>query len=203
LIAPRKRVANDVALKRAGIALVITGSNMSGKSTLLRAIGVNTVLALAGGPVCARRLVIGPVRVAASMRVRDSLAEGVSRFYAEVRKLKAVIDRARSARIPATLFLLDEVLHGTNSRERLIGARKIVRELVACGAMGGVSTHDLALGEMEAELPGAVVNVHFEEQVSGDTMTFDYVLRPGVVHSSNALRIMRMVGIDVVTVEGG
>ena len=203
LIAPRKRVANDVALKGAGIALVITGSNMSGKSTLLRAIGVNTVLALAGGPVCARRLVIGPVRVAASMRVRDSLAEGVSRFYAEVRKLKAVIDRARSGRIPATLFLLDEVLHGTNSRERLIGARAIVRELVACGAMGAVSTHDLALGEMEAELPGAVVNVHFEEQVSGDTMTFDYVLRPGVVHSSNALRIMRMVGIDVVTVEGG
>jgi hypothetical protein len=203
LIAPGKRVANDVALKGSGTALVITGSNMSGKSTLLRAIGVNTVLALAGGPVCARRLVIGPVRLASSMRVRDSLAEGVSRFYAEVRKLKAVIDRARSGRVPATLFLLDEVLHGTNSRERLIGARAIVRELVACGALGGVSTHDLALGDMETELPGAVVNVHFEEQVVGDTMTFDYVLRPGVVHSSNALRIMRMVGIDVVTVEGG
>jgi ABC-type multidrug transport system fused ATPase/permease subunit len=203
LIAPGKRVANDVALRAPGTALVITGSNMSGKSTLLRAIGVNAVLALAGGPVCARRLVIGPVRVAASMRVRDSLAEGVSRFYAEVRKLKAVIDRARSGRIPATLFLLDEVLHGTNSRERLIGARAIVRELVACGAMGGVSTHDLALGDMEKELPGAVVNVHFEEQVAGDRMTFDYKLRPGVVHSSNALRIMRMVGIDVVTVEGG
>ena len=200
LIAPRKRVTNDVALKGSGNALVITGSNMSGKSTLLRAIGVNAVLALAGGPVCARRLVLGPVRVAASMRVRDSLAEGVSRFYAEVRKLKAVIERARETRIPATLFLLDEVLHGTNSRERLIGARAIVRELVARGAMGGVSTHDLALGEMETELPGAVVNVHFEEQVSGDTMTFDYKLRPGVVHSSNALRIMRMVGIDVVDV---
>ena len=98
--------------------------------------------------------------------------------------------------------MLDEVLHGTNSRERLIGARAIVRELVACGAMGAVSTHDLALGDMETELPGAVVNVHFEEQVAGDTMTFDYELRPGVVHSSNALRIMRMVGIDVVMVDG-
>ncbi len=199
LIAAGKRVVNDVVLRGPGSALVITGSNMSGKSTLLRAIGVNAVLALAGGPVCARRLVLGPVRVAAGMRVRDSLSE-VSRFYAEVRKLKAVIERARETRIPATLFLLDEVLHGTNSRERLIGARAIVRELVARGAMGGVSTHDLALGDVEQELPGAVVNVHFEEQVSGDTMTFDYKLRPGVVHSSNALRIMRMVGIDVVDV---
>lgn len=200
LIAPGKRVCNDVAFAGPGSALVITGSNMSGKSTLLRAIGVNAVLALAGGPVCAGKLTLGPVRVAASMRVRDSLSEGVSRFYAEVRKLKAVIERAREARIPATLFLLDEVLHGTNSRERLIGARAIVRELVARGAMGGVSTHDLALGDVEGELPGSVVNVHFEEQVTGDTMTFDYKLRPGVVHSSNALRIMRMVGIDVVDV---
>jgi hypothetical protein len=201
LIAPGKRVDNDVMLSGAGATLVITGSNMSGKSTLLRAIGVNAVLALAGGPTCAKRLTIGPIRVAASMRVRDSLAEGVSRFYAEVRKLKAVIERARAARVPATLFLLDEVLHGTNSRERLIGARAIVRELVACGAMGGVSTHDLALGDLETELAGRATNVHFEEQVHGDTMTFDYVLRPGVVKSSNALRIMRMVGIDVVKPE--
>jgi hypothetical protein len=200
LIAPKKRVCNDVALRGPGTALVITGSNMSGKSTLLRAIGVNAVLALAGGPVCAKRLVLGPVRVAASMRVRDSLAEGVSRFYAEVRKLKGVIERARALRVPATLFLLDEVLHGTNSRERLIGARAIVHELIARGAMGGVSTHDLALGDLEEALPGAVKNVHFEEQVEGDTMTFDYRLREGVVHSSNALRIMRMVGIDVVDV---
>jgi len=202
LLPPGKRIDNDVSLPRGGTVLVITGSNMSGKTTLLRAIGVNAVLALAGGPACARRLVLGPVRVASSMRVRDSLAEGVSRFYAEVRKLKAVIERARASRVPATLFLLDEVLHGTNSRERLIGARAIVRELVARGAMGGVSTHDLALGDMETELPGAVMNVHFEEQVSGDTMTFDYKLRPGVVRSSNALRIMRMVGIDVVNVDG-
>jgi hypothetical protein len=200
LLAPAKRVDNDVHLAGSGATLVVTGSNMSGKSTLLRAIGINAVLALAGGPVCARRMVLGPVRVAASMRVRDSLSEGVSRFYAEVRKLKAVIERARAGRVPATLFLLDEVLHGTNSRERLIGARAIVRELVARGALGAVSTHDLALGDLEQELAGSAVNVHFEEQVHGDEMTFDYVLRPGVVKSSNALRIMRMVGIDVVNV---
>jgi hypothetical protein len=201
LLDPEKRRDNDVSLPRGGSALVVTGSNMSGKSTLLRAIGVNAVLALAGGPSCAARLVVGPVRVAASMRVRDSLSEGVSRFYAEVRKLKAVLERARASRVPAALFLLDEVLSGTNARERIIGARAIVRELVRCGAIGAVSTHDLALGEMDAELAGSATNVHFEEQVEGDTMTFDYVLRPGVVQSSNALRIMRMVGIDVVSAD--
>jgi hypothetical protein len=196
LIAATKRVANDVALHGRGEALVVTGSNMSGKSTLLRAIGINAVLARAGAPVCAERLQFGPMAVVTSMRVRDSLEEGVSRFYAEVRKLKRVIDRARSGE--PTLFLLDEILHGTNSRERLIGARAIVRELLARGALGAVSTHDLAIGDLEEELPGKVRNVHFEEQVSGNTMTFDYCLRTGVVHSSNALRIMKMVGIDVV-----
>jgi hypothetical protein len=201
LIDSDHRVDNDVALASPGAVLVITGSNMSGKSTLLRAIGVNAVLALAGGPVCARKLTVGPLRVASSMRVRDSLSEGVSRFYAEVRKLKAVLERARASRVPATLFLLDEVLHGTNSRERLIGARAIVRELVACGAIGGVSTHDLALGDLETELPGSAINVHFEEQVEGDKMTFDHKLRSGVVQSSNALRIMKMVGIDVVKID--
>jgi len=201
LIDVGRRVDNDVSLAGPGAVLVITGSNMSGKSTLLRAIGVNVVLALAGAPVCAGRLNLGPVRVASSMRVRDSLSEGVSRFYAEVRKLKAVLERARASRVPATLFLLDEVLHGTNSRERLIGARAIVRELVACGAMGGVSTHDLALGDLETELPGSAINVHFEEQVEGDRMTFDHKLRSGVVQSSNALRIMKMVGIDVVKID--
>jgi hypothetical protein len=198
LIGAAKRVANDVALHGRGEALVVTGSNMSGKTTLLRAIGVNAVLAQAGAPVCAQRLVFGPMEVVTSMRVRDSLEEGVSRFYAEVRKLKRVIDRARSG--GPTLFLLDEILHGTNSRERLIGARAIVRELLARGAAGAVSTHDLAIGDLEEALPGKVINVHFEEQVSGDTMTFDYKLRRGVVQSSNALRIMRMVGIDVVEV---
>jgi DNA mismatch repair ATPase MutS len=126
------------------------------------------------------------------MRVRDSIEEGVSRFYAELKKLKAVLDSARAA---PTVFLLDEILHGTNSRERLIGARGILKELLALGALGAVSTHDLALGELEGQ---NVVNVHFQEQVANDAMTFDYTLRPGIVQSSNALRLMRIVGLDVV-----
>jgi hypothetical protein len=197
LIAATRRVCNDVTLAGPGTALVVTGSNMSGKSTLLRSMGVNAVLALAGAPVCARRLALGPITVATSMRVSDSLDEGVSRFYAELQKLKRVVDLCRGR--PGVFFLLDEILHGTNSRERLIGARAIVRELLAKGGLGAVSTHDLGIGDLANELPLRVKNVHFEEQVAeDDRMTFDYKLRQGVVQSSNALRLMKIVGIDVV-----
>ncbi|HWL87828.1 MAG TPA: MutS family DNA mismatch repair protein, partial [Polyangiaceae bacterium] len=196
LIAAAKRVNNDVTLARPGTVLLVTGSNMSGKSTLLRALGTNAVLALAGAPVCARTLTLGEVRVATSMRVRDSLSEGVSHFYAELQRLKMVLDMARGER--TVLFLLDEILHGTNTRERLIGARAIVRKLVALKAMGAVSTHDLGIADLESELAGAVKNVHFEEQVNDDKMTFDYKLREGVVQSSNALALMKLVGLDVV-----
>ncbi len=202
LLMPGKRVGNDVAFMGRGSALVVTGSNMSGKSTLLRALGINAVLARTGAPVCADSLEIGRFSVATSMRVRDSLDEGVSRFYAELRKLKVVLDMARASNVEdagrTTFFLLDEILHGTNTRERLIGARALVHELVSLGAVGAVSTHDLALGELSAELPGRVRNVHFEEQVEGETMSFDFALREGVVQSSNALRLMRIVGLDVV-----
>ncbi|MBS2012459.1 MAG: DNA mismatch repair protein MutS [Deltaproteobacteria bacterium] len=209
LIGAEKRVSNDVTLEGRGHALVVTGSNMSGKSTLLRAIGVNAVLARAGAPVCAKKLVIGRLVVATSMRVSDSLDEGTSRFYAELKKLKLVLDLSRSANEPekagdakrvrgTVLFLLDEILHGTNTRERLIGARAILRELLAQSAMGAVSTHDLGLGDLETEMPGRVRNVHFEEQVANDVMTFDYKLRQGIVQSSNALRLMKLVGLDVI-----
>lgn len=200
LLAPGKRVGNDVSLSGRGASLVVTGSNMSGKSTLLRALGTNAVLARTGAPVCAERLVIGRFLVATSMRVRDSLDEGVSRFYAELKKLKIVLDLARRTKGSevCAFFLLDEILHGTNTRERLIGARALVNELVACGASGAVSTHDLALGDLEQAHGGKVRNVHFEEQVDGETMTFDYALRQGVVQSSNALRLMRIVGLDVI-----
>jgi MutS-like protein len=192
-----KRVGNDVSIPAAGRALVVTGSNMSGKSTLLRALGVNIVLATAGAPVCARSMRVGPLRVATSMRVADSLEEGVSHFYAELRRLKRVLDLARDPGRAPVLFLLDEILHGTNSRERVIGACAVVRELLGLKALGAVSTHDLGITALERELGGLVTNVHFEEQVHGDAMTFDYVLRPGIVHSSNALRLMRAVGIAV------
>ncbi len=197
LIADDHRVGNDVSLPSAARALVVTGSNMSGKSTLLRAIGANAVLAFAGAPVCARTLTIGPARVATSMRIEDSLEQGVSHFYAELRRLKRVLDLARGAEGGPALFLLDEILHGTNSRERVIGACAVVRELLDRGALGAVSTHDLGITALERALGGRVHNVHFEEQVEGEKMTFDYVLKPGIVQSSNALRLMRAVGIDV------
>jgi DNA mismatch repair ATPase MutS len=132
------------------------------------------------------------------MRIEDSLERGVSHFLAELRRLKRVLDLAYEAGRPPVLFLLDEILHGTNSRERVIGACAVVRELLAAGAFGAVSTHDLGITALERELGDRVHNVHFEEQVQGEAMTFDYALRPGVVQSSNALRLMRAVGISVV-----
>jgi hypothetical protein len=195
LIQDDRRVGNDVHLSGAGRALVVTGSNMSGKSTLLRAMGVNAVLAMMGAPVCARAMRIGPLRVATSMRVQDSLAQGVSHFYAELQRLKRVVDMAHGPGSDAVLFLLDEILHGTNSRERVLGATAVVRDLLAHRALGAVSTHDLGITALERELRGSVENVHFEEQVEGTAMTFDYVLRAGVVQSSNALRLMRAIGL--------
>jgi DNA mismatch repair ATPase MutS len=205
LIEADKRVSNDVTMAGPGHALVVTGSNMSGKSTLLRAVGINVVLANAGAPVCAKSMRVGRLVVATSMRVSDSLDEGTSRFYAELKKLKLVLDLARKTKKGdlhgTVLFLLDEILHGTNTRERLIGARAILRELLKLGAMGAVSTHDLGLGDLEGEMPEQVRNVHFEEQVAGEVMTFDYKLRTGIVQSSNALRLMKIVGLDVIETE--
>ncbi len=201
LIEAGKRVSNDVIVPGPSHGLVVTGSNMSGKSTLLRAIGINVVLANAGAPVCAKSLRLGRLVVASSMRVSDSLDEGTSRFYAELKKLKLVLDLARKTQSGAeqgtVLFLLDEILHGTNTRERLIGARAILRELLRLGAMGAVSTHDLGLGDLATSMPDQVVNIHFQEQVTGEIMTFDYLLRQGIVQSSNALRLMQIVGLDV------
>lgn len=199
LVPASRRVCNDVTGLEAGHALVVTGSNMSGKSTLLRSIGVSTAMAMAGAPVCAEKLVLGPVRLVTSMRVSDSLSEGASRFYAELRRLSLVTKMA--AKAPGVLFLLDEVLYGTNARERLIGSRATLAWLLDHGALGAVSTHDLALAdlanEMKNPLAGKAKNVHFEEQVVGDAMSFDYKLREGVVKSSNALRLMKQLGLPV------
>jgi len=202
LIAVDKAVKNGVTLDGQGFVLLVTGSNMSGKSTLLRAMGTNVVLALAGAPVRASSMRTTSFAVWTSMRVRDSLSAGVSHFFAELRRLKAVSDAADAADPGRpVLFLLDEILHGTNSRERHLGAQAIVRRLVTRRACGAISTHDLSLASLEQELPGKVRNVHFREQVEKvdgvETMTFDYRLREGVVTSSNALRLMRIVGLDV------
>jgi hypothetical protein len=190
----RGAVANPVALGGAGPrALLVSGSNMSGKSTYLRTVGVNVVLALAGTVVPAARLRLTPLRPGATLRIQDSLAAGRSRFYAEITRLRALADAARGE-IPL-LFLLDEILHGTNSHDRRVGAEAIVRGLVARGAVGLVTTHDLALTEMGAG-PG-VANVHFEDQIVEGRIAFDYRLRPGVVTHSNAIALMRAVGLEV------
>ena len=174
---------------------MITGSNMSGKSTLLRSMGTAAVLALAGAPVCASRLKLSVMSVRTSMRIKDSLEQGVSHFYAELGRLKAVVDAVRAG--DRVLFLLDEVLHGTNSRERQIGAKAVVLYLLRRGAVGAVSSHDLGLASLAEESHGRVRNVHFEELVEDGKMTFDYTLKPGVVRTANALRLMKLIGIDV------
>jgi hypothetical protein len=201
LIPAPRRVSNDVSLTEGGTALLVTGSNMSGKSTLLRAMGINAVLALAGAPVCARRLTLAECQVRSSMRIKDSLEEGVSHFYAELGRLKGIVDAANAGE--RVLFLLDEVLHGTNSRERNLGAKAVVSHLLDKGAIGAVSSHDLGLSDLEAESGGRVMNVHFQELVEGDKMIFDYKLKPGVVTSSNALRLMKLIGIAVALPDDG
>jgi hypothetical protein len=188
-------VANDVSLGDAPRLLLVSGSNMSGKSTLLRSVGVAAVMAQAGAPVRARRLALSPLAVGASLRVFDSLQEGHSHFYAEIRRLRQIVELMSGGR--PVLFLLDEILHGTNSHDRRIGAEAVVRTLVARGAIGLVTTHDLALAQIAADLGPRAANVHFEDQVEDGVMRFDYRMRPGVVTRSNALALMRAVGLEV------
>ena len=195
LIAADARVANDVALQGRGYALVVTGSNMAGKSTLLRALGSAVALALAGGPVIATRMRLMPVRMRASMRIADSLQAGSSYFHAELERLRIVIAEAEEE--PPILFLLDELLRGTNARARHRGARAVVLHLLARGALGIVATHDVALSELEQELDGKVRNTHFTDVIEDGEMIFDYRLRPGVVRTSNALRLLSMAGVEV------
>jgi hypothetical protein len=201
LLPPARAVGNDVVVGPPGSFLLVTGSNMSGKSTLLRAIGVNCVLAQMGAPICGERLCLPPLTVASSMRVQDSLSQGVSFFMAELRGLKAVVDLADLARqtvATPVLYLLDEILQGTNTAERQIAARHVIRRLLDAGAIGAVSTHDLTLAAA-SDLSTAAVAVHFTESFSrgpeGPSMQFDYKLRPGVATSTNALKLMEIVGL--------
>ncbi|HEX2877920.1 MAG TPA: DNA mismatch repair protein MutS [Polyangiaceae bacterium] len=194
LIEANARVGNTVSLLEPGTALLITGSNMSGKSTLLRAMGLAQVMALAGAPVCASAFRGSALTVRSSLRISDSLEQGVSHFYAELAKLKAAVETARSTHV---LFLLDEILHGTNSVERQIGARWVLSELLQTGSIGAVSTHDTALCQLSGTLMQRVSQVHLRETVDSERMTFDYLLRPGPVQGGNALRLMRTLGLNV------
>jgi hypothetical protein len=199
LIEESRVVRNDVRIGGAAPAgprvLVVSGSNMSGKSTLLRTLGVNAVLAQAGAPVRARRLRMSSLAVGASIRVTDSLQGGVSGFYAEILRLRQILDA--TARPLPVLFLIDEFLHGTNSHDRRIGAEALVRGLVERGAIGLITTHDLALAEIADPLGERVANVHFEDHLEDGRMVFDYAMRPGVVRKSNAIELMRSVGLEI------
>jgi len=205
LLADGTRVGNDVTVGPPGSFLLVTGSNMSGKSTLLRALGVNVTLGQAGGPVCAAALTLPPLALGTSILVEDSLADGVSFFYAELLRLKQVVDLADRTRAEGRtlLYLLDEVLRGTNSRERRVAVARVLAHLLDAAAIGAVSTHDLELGAAP-EIAAAARAVHFRETIvppSGDgaeraSMTFDYRLRPGPATTTNALALLAAVGLD-------
>lgn len=188
-------VRNDLTLSQELQIIIISGPNMAGKSTFVRAVGVNAVLAQCGAPVRAQRLVMSPLAVSASICVLDSLQGGVSRFYAEITRLKQIADLAKG---PApVLFLLDELFSGTNSHDRRIGTESMVRNLVGRGAIGMVTTHDLALTQIADSLGTRAANFHFEDHLKNGELHFDYRLCPGIVQTSNALQLMRSIGLEV------
>ena len=194
LLPPTGCVRNDVRLDDRTRVLLVSGSNMSGKSTLLRAVGVNAVLALAGGPVRAAALTLTRLNVAATMRVQDSLSDGKSRFFAEVVRVRSALDAAKRGPL---LFLFDELFAGTNSADRVRGATGVLRALLDTGAIGLLTTHDLAVTNVPPEVAALVSNVHFADSWEGGEMRFDYVMRPGVVPHTNGVALMRAVGLDV------
>jgi hypothetical protein len=195
LLPAARMVPNDVHLGVGTQLLVVSGSNMSGKSTLLRTVGINAVLALAGAPVRAASLRLSPLAIGATLRIQDSLLEGRSRFYAEITRIRELADVA-SGPIPL-LFLLDELFHGTNSHDRLAGAAGVLRSLLDRGAIGLITTHDLAVTAVADALAPRAANVHFQDWFDGAEMKFDYLMKPGPVTHSNALALMRAVGLEI------
>jgi hypothetical protein len=196
LIPDTHRVTNDLALESLGTVLLVTGSNMSGKSTFLRTLGINLCLAQAGAPVCASFFEWTWVRLVCCIRVDDSLEAGLSFFYAEVKRLKTLLDATADRDRPPVLFLIDEIFKGTNNRERLIGSRSFITALAQSNGFGLVTTHDLELTDLDNTVPG-LLNVHFQETVAAGALQFDYKLRPGPCPTTNALRIMELEGLPV------
>ncbi|WP_157578616.1 MutS-related protein [Pontibacter roseus] len=189
------RIANDFAMQGAGKTIVVTGSNMSGKTTFLRTIGINMVLAFTGAPVCAQRMAVAPMQVYTAMRTADNLAENTSSFYAELKRLRILLNMTE--RQEPVFYLLDEILKGTNSRDRHAGAMALIRQLHDRTASGLISTHDLELGAMEQELPGSVENYSFNSTIEGDKILFDYTLQRGICRSFNASKLMQLMGIAI------
>jgi len=195
LIPAAQCVPNTVQLDANTRMLLVSGSNMSGKSTLLRTVGINAVLALAGAPIRGKSLRVSPLALGTRLHSVDSLQEGRSTFYTEVLRIRQVLDLAGGPR--PILFLFDELLDGTNSHDRRIGAESLLRAFLERGAIGIITTHDLALTDMAESLGGTVHNVHLQDYIENGQMRFDYKLRDGVVTKSNALELMRLAGLDV------
>jgi DNA mismatch repair ATPase MutS len=195
LIPAAKCVRNNINICGETRVLLISGSNMSGKSTLLRAVGINAVLAMAGAPVRADRIQLTPLQIGASILINDSLQEGSSRFYAEITRLRHICDLAENH--PPVLFLLDELLQGTNSKDRLIGAEGVVRALLESGAIGLISTHDLALTNIGEQKDTRLHNVHLQDEIENGKMKFDFKLQDGIVTKNNGIELMRLIGLKV------
>jgi hypothetical protein len=195
LIPDEQCVRNSIQLDAQQRLKIVSGSNMSGKSTFLRTIGINAVLALAGATVRAKQLRLSPVSIGASIHILDSLQTGSSRFYSEITRLRQLMDLAQLK--PPLLFLLDEILHGTNSADRLVGAEAIVRGFLKQNAIGLLTTHDLALATIAEKLGSAAENIHFQDHIENGRIAFDYRVHPGIVQKSNAIELMRAVGLEV------
>lgn len=195
LIATEKCITNPIHINKAGELMLVTGSNMAGKSTYLRSIGINTVLAMAGAPVCASSFSISPVQVISSMRIADNLEESTSTFYAELKKLKTVIEKVNGNE--KIFILLDEILRGTNSFDRHTGSAALIKQLVKHHAAGIVATHDIELAALKKDFPANILNYHFDVQVSNDELYFDYKLKDGICNSMNASILMKKIGIEL------
>lgn len=195
LIDAKKRVPNDLIVPNSGHIKLITGSNMAGKSTYLRTVGLNIVLAMTGSPVCAKSLRLPILTVNTSMRTQDVLHESTSSFYAELKRLKTIIDSVENGE--KVFFLLDEILKGTNSHDRHTGSRALIEQLIKSKGMGLIATHDLELGVLEAEANGTIENLCIEVMVEKDRLTFDYTIKKGVSKSFNATYLMRNMGIKI------
>lgn len=195
LIPAAKRVSNSFAADGTGQLELVTGSNMAGKSTFLRTIGINMVLSMAGAPVCAAECKASPISVVSSMRIADNLEDSTSTFYAELKKLRSIIDKVN--RHEHVFILLDEILRGTNSRDRLTGSKALIKQLIRDNAVGVIATHDLELAQLTEDLPGHIHNYYFDVQFHGEELSFDYTLKQGVCTTKNAELLMKQIGIQI------
>lgn len=195
LIKTTKRINNFINIESSKKIMLVTGSNMAGKSTYLRSVGVNMVLAMAGAPVCAKTFEFSPVQLLSSMRIADNLEESTSTFYAELKKLKTIIEKVNQHE--KVFVLLDEILRGTNSADRHSGSVALIKQMIKQEAAGIIATHDLALADMEKDYPAEILNYHFDVQVNGEELFFDYQLKPGICQSMNASILMKKIGIEL------